>query len=228
MTEEWKKINGFEYYISNKGKVKNSDGYIKKLSTDKDGYKTVTLWSNGKSYFKRINRLVAEAFIPNPCNLPVVNHKNEIKSDNNVQNLEWCTTKYNNEYSKCRKVIQLDFNGKIVNKWSSIKNAADSLNLSSSHIFDCCSKKEHCHTYGGFQWIYDDNYDENNNYAITPIQKNRNRPILQFDANGVFIREYKNIRDIPNVTRSDKSTIAKICNNQGRNKTCKGFIYKWK
>ena len=105
MIEEWRPIEGYEglYEVSNTGRVRSVDRFYyrlhkgKVLSPTKDryGYLTVTLNCNGKSKTIKIHRLVAQAFLPNPDNLPQVNHKDEDKTNNNVDNLEWCTAKYN-------------------------------------------------------------------------------------------------------------------------------------
>lgn len=108
--EEWKRINVFDkiFEVSSLGRVRSVDtikistlrgtiytyprnGKIRKLSTDKRGYSRISV--NDKTV--RIHRLVAEAFHPNPNNLPQVNHINGIKSDNRSVNLEWCTNEYN-------------------------------------------------------------------------------------------------------------------------------------
>ena len=98
--EEWKVIEEFpRYSISNYGRVKNNEtNYILVGGHDRDGYNQVTLCYNGTQYNRRICRLVAIAFLENPNNLPFVNHKDEDKSNDNVNNLEWCTVKYNNNY----------------------------------------------------------------------------------------------------------------------------------
>lgn len=115
--EIFKQIDGFEgYEISNIGRVKTLDrilirksklgldfeyrmkGRFLKLKTDKDGYKNVTIFANKKEYTFKVHRLVAMAFLPNPENLPIVNHKNMKVDDNRVENLEWCTYSYNNSY----------------------------------------------------------------------------------------------------------------------------------
>ena len=122
MCEEWRTIKDYEglYEISNMGRVKSLPkcaftsnpyftGYrhtkekILKGGTTKLGYKTVTLRKNGKGKFIYIHRLVAEAFIPNPNDLPEVNHKDENPANNCVDNLEWCTHIYNGNYGTVKK-----------------------------------------------------------------------------------------------------------------------------
>ena len=115
MTEEiWRPIEGYEglYEVSSYGRVRSLDKYVKcdyekyrlhkgkvlSPGKDKDGYLSVVLSCNGKLHLKKIHRLVAEAFIPNPDNLPQVNHKDEDKTNNRVDNLEWCNRKYNCNY----------------------------------------------------------------------------------------------------------------------------------
>lgn len=115
MKEEWRDIAGFEglYQISNLGNVKSFDridslgrlriGIKRKLIDDKDGYQLVSLHKDGKVFMKKVHRLVAEAFLPNPDNLPFVNHKDENKKNNCVDNLEFCTAKYNVNYGSALK-----------------------------------------------------------------------------------------------------------------------------
>lgn len=99
MKENWKKINDYpNYEISNLGNVKNAKGKILKHRINKGGYLDINLYKDGKSKSYLIHRLVAEAFIDNPNNLPQVNHKDENRQNNSVENLEWCDSKYNNNY----------------------------------------------------------------------------------------------------------------------------------
>ena len=101
--ETWKRIDWIDgispiYEVSNYGAVR-TDKCIKKAQTDKDGYKRVMLY--GQKPFKKyvpVHRLVAIAFVPNPNNYDQVNHKDENKTNNAVDNLEWCDCKYNNNY----------------------------------------------------------------------------------------------------------------------------------
>lgn len=177
MKEIWKDVVGYEglYQVSNTGKVKSLDRYekcgnfkrfrkgkIMKLSIDIYGYTKIQLCKKGKSKWFQIHRLVAEAFTQNPNNYPCVNHKNEIKDDNRVENLEWCTVKYNNNFNGRQEriavkrqviVLQIDKNtNEIIKEWSSITEAEKQLGLSSGHICLCCKGKRN--TCGGYKWKY--------------------------------------------------------------------------
>lgn len=101
--EIWKDIKNYEglYKISNMGNVYSciTNKLLKPSKNTHTKHLGVILRKNGKSKRFQIHRLVAEAFIPNPYNLPQVNHINEIQDDNRWFNLEWCTHQYNNKYS---------------------------------------------------------------------------------------------------------------------------------
>ena len=90
--EEWKEVgDGFDYSVSNSGRVRRNGSPRDKAVRDRMGYLTVDLYKNGKRSTKRVNRLVAGAFIPNPDNKPEVNHKDGNRHNNTVSNLEWAT-----------------------------------------------------------------------------------------------------------------------------------------
>lgn len=99
--EIWKPVEGFEglYEISNLGRVKSlSRKKILKPMKDKKGYLQVGLWRDGKRKAFLVHRLVTSAFIPNPEGFEQVNHRDEVKTNNCVSNLEWCDAKYNANY----------------------------------------------------------------------------------------------------------------------------------
>lgn len=110
MKEFWRDIEEYEgmYRISNFGRVKsfyNGKEIIRKLCSRKNGYMAITLKKNNKSKSFLIHRLVAIAFILNPLGLPQVNHKDEDKVNNRVDNLEWCDAKYNMNYNDLHERI---------------------------------------------------------------------------------------------------------------------------
>ena len=122
MEEIWKDVKDYEgcYQISNYGRVKSIErvdfvnnrwgtitqrlikGRVLKPILNQDGYFIYSLHKDGKSKNVFAHRLVAEAFIPNTNNYPVINHKSEIKTENFVENLEWCTRQYNTNYGTAR------------------------------------------------------------------------------------------------------------------------------
>lgn len=181
MKEIWKDIKGFEgfYQISNFGRVKSLDRFVNgnhincdyqfvkgkmlKLRKNRCGYWVVMLRKNRAFKTVLVHRLVAEAFIPNPNNLPYINHKDENPANSVVTNLEWCTAKYNLEYSnvaeriqktKFRKVIQFDMNMNEIRRWNSLKEAAAFINRAQQNISRCCRGK--CDSCGGYKWRYED------------------------------------------------------------------------
>lgn len=150
--ENWKEIKGYEglYQISDTGRVKSLHNYrggnsILKPRLKK-GYYTIGLRKNNVRKWYLISRLVADAFIPNPNNLPQVNHKDENKLNNNVDNLEWCSVLYNNVYgtrinraiSKTSKpVARYTLDGTYIDKYSSLSEASRIHNISAGGISSC-------------------------------------------------------------------------------------------
>ena len=172
MNEIWKDIKGYEgkYQISNTGHVKSLDfnhtgkEKILKEKINSKGYHFVTLYKDDKQYYPRIHRLVAETFIPNPDNLPQVNHINGDKNDNSIENLEWCTGLENMRHafenglndgrSTIRAVEQLDLEGNVLNKFEAIADAGRFLGIKgkpSSISSVCTGKRKKAY---GFKWRY--------------------------------------------------------------------------
>lgn len=161
--EEWKDIKGYEglYQVSNEGKIKGvKRNIIRKVSDNGYGYYVVLLSNNGKKIAHYVHRLVAEAFIPNPDNLPQVNHKNEVKTLNTVENLEWCDAKYNMNYGTARsrtsekqmkKVYQYTNDNKLVKIWDGL-NSTKQFGYDPSCISCCCNGSRKTHK--GYKWYY--------------------------------------------------------------------------
>lgn len=181
--EIWKDIKGYEgcYQISTWGRVRSLDRFIKcKLSHtgrcikkgkllsigyNKDGYIQYFLSKNSCTKTNLVHRLVAEAFVPNPNNFPEVNHKDEDKTNNRVDNLEWCTREYNVNYGtmiervkkantngKCSKILyQYNLNGNLIKVWPSVSEAGRN-GFNRTAILNVCSGLSQTHK--KFIWSY--------------------------------------------------------------------------
>lgn len=166
-TEIWKDIAGFEgyYQVSNLGRVRSLDRYVNskhgkrlskgkiiKLSLNGDGYYFLTLSKGHIATPARVNRLVAEAFIENPEGLPVINHIDRNKQNNQVENLEWCSVEYNTRYSTAKAIQQYDTQGNFIKEWDAISDAHRELGINLSNIAQCC--RGFRATAGGYIWRY--------------------------------------------------------------------------
>ena len=176
--ELWKDVKNYEglYQVSTLGRIRSLDKYIdvkisnvdkvlrrgKILKPDygKNGYLTVILCKNGKKTRFLVHRLVAKAFIENSYNLPQVNHKDEDKTNNKVENLEWCTDDYNRHYGtaikrsvekRSKKVYQYDLQGNLIKIWIST-NEAGRNGYEAKNISACCLGKRKTHK--GYIWSY--------------------------------------------------------------------------
>ena len=177
MKEEYRDIKGFEglYQVSNLGNVKSLNyrrtgkEEILKAGDNGDGYLQVVLCKGGKDKTCTVHRLVAEAFLENTNNLPEVNHKDEDKTNNNVQNLEWCSSKYNcNHGTRNRRVAEANTNNPkssiaviciskisgLITEFPSTAEAERITGIDHSNIAKCCNgKRKSC---GGYYWMYKD------------------------------------------------------------------------
>lgn len=175
-SEIWKTIDGYDgkYQISSHGRVKslfrvNQYGtYYKehflKPSLHEQGYLYVILSKNNNSQKHYIHRLVANAFISNIEKLPEVNHINEIKNDNRVENLEWCTSKYNSNYGTkidrhkkliSKPVIQETLDGDFVRRFNSATEAEKEIGYNATYISAVChGKRKHAY---GYKFYFENN-----------------------------------------------------------------------
>lgn len=192
--EIWIKISSIplykefkKYSVSSLGRVRNDElMIIFSGGHDKDGYPKVCLTTKDKneiSYSKHIvvHRLVALAFIPNPDNLPQVNHKDEDKTNNCVENLEWCTAKYNSSYGnrtknmansqrgqlrpsvrgskngRSREIVQLTLDLKFIKSYGCSSQTKE-FGFNPTCVNDCCRKVQKTHK--GYKWMYKEDYYE--------------------------------------------------------------------
>lgn len=173
--EEWRDIAGYEgiYQVSNLGRIKSLGNdksrkeKILKPVNNSDGYPQVTLYKNRKREQVSVHRLVADTFIQNPDNLPQVNHKDENTKNNRVDNLEWCTPKYNSNYgTHNERIAKSLINRKGRSKpilcvetgviFQSAMEAERHTGANSHHITKCCRGKYGYKTSGGYHWKYCD------------------------------------------------------------------------
>ena len=180
MNEEWKDIPGYEgrYQVSNLGRVKSlarvcnvgqhSAAYhlpekIMRPKVRKSGYSLVSLNKDGVAKDEYIHRLVAQSFIPNEGGLPYINHKDENPRNNRVDNLEWCTPKYNANYNGANirgglnrrvAIVQKTLDGEFVREWDSALTACKEFGRKkATNIFNALVSHGKKTAYG-YKWYY--------------------------------------------------------------------------
>lgn len=160
-TEIWKNVVGYEgyYEVSSMGRVRNFETKHVLKHFLCSGYPRVGLRRENKKNGMYIHRLVATAFIPNPNNYPQVNHRDETRHNNNVENLEWCTCQYNLAYGTARErmtlkrsmpILQKTKDGKIVKAYQSSRQAERETGISNRIIRNCVNGNRKFA--GGYIW----------------------------------------------------------------------------
>lgn len=245
--EIWKDIEGYEglYQVSSYGRIRSLDrrcfstyggktlsgscfriGKQLKLTLRK-GYYSCHLSKNNTRKRLSVHRLVALAFIPNPHNLPIINHKDENPKNNHFSNLEWCDHKYNNNYGclknrrkqiiieihkrLSKEVIQFDFNGNIIRKYESAREVRK---ITGYYVSNCCNRQS---TAYGFIWRYAKGLKKKETIIKTGI--------LQYSINGDYIRRYDNVSEASEITHISESYIRNVLG--GFCDKAKGMIFKY-
>lgn len=259
--EVWKYIPGFEnnYMASNLGRIKSlerDDVYYRSdykttcvrhrkakilhLGHDKDGYYGCIPCLNGKRFMKKVHKLIALTFIPNPNNFLCINHKNEVKTDNRVVNLEWCTALYNLKYGtaleraalhninnplRSKTIYQYDLDGKFVNHFPSISEASRKTGINSSKIGYACKKRGIA---GDYIWSFR-NKPSDIKVIISHIKNRRSgsKRVTQFSKEGVYVREYKSAKEAERITGIKSQAISACCKNYRGIVSAGGFVWRF-
>lgn len=219
------------YSVSKSGKVRNDETQTLLSLSLQQGYCHVTLAIDKKGRRFRVHRLVATAFIPNPDNKPYVNHIDGNRSNNNVENLEWCTPSENTQHAirtglrkktRARPIIQYSLSGEEMLTFNSATEAARELNLQQSKITACC-QRERLST-GDFQWRYADNPIKDIKPLIDRGGYKPSKKVAQMDDEGNIIQIFPSYTQAATAVDGSFSAIAKVCN--GQNIHHKGFRWK--
>lgn len=231
--EIWKDVPNYEglYMVSNKGRIKSLsviDSFGKQTperimngSFPKIGYHFVTLTKNKKRIRCGVHTIVARAFIQNPNNLPMVNHKDENKLNNCVENLEWCSARDNLMHNDGhirrgkkmkRPILQCTSGGEIIMEYEDVGHAEMATGLSSTSILRRCNGVYNT-PLGGYYWKY-----KNEN-------EKTQKPVLQYDLEGNFIARFKNSAEAARKTNSVSNSIRSCC--KGIQKTTHGYIWRY-
>lgn len=254
-TEEWRDIPGYEgyYKVSNKGRIysiprigANGHKYGGSLCAITSRYQTylgACLCKDGKQRTYSVHRLVAIAFIPNPENLPIVNHKDENPMNNNVENLEWCDQKYNAGYGTAiaRRVIkqripiyQMTANGEIVKRFESMTRASLELGISMSVLTCACQGRNMLAA--GYRWRY---ADDRLHQKYVDIRKERELKynsylnsehcslkicVSQYTVKGEYIATYPSIKKASEATNIPNQRISEVC--RGVRETAGGYVWR--
>lgn len=250
--EVWAKTPFENYLVSNYGRVKslahtttikrNGKIYkvdfktrIVKLANNK-GYWFYNFSQNGKHSLARIHRLVGMAFVENPYNYPLINHKDENKGNNVFTNIEWCNENYNTNYGtankrrshsitetlqdKSKTICQYNLKGELVRQYKGAKQIMEA-GFHNSCVYKCCNHKSVIHK--GFVWRFDDEpFSIDGDYT-------RKRPpcqVMQLDLEGKLIKTHESLTKagkLFNKSGAGRTAIKFCC--EGINKTAYG--YKW-
>lgn len=226
-----------EYEISNYGRLWSvREKLFNQFSYGEYGHLQVVLSINNITKGIGVHVLVANAFIPNPENKPIVHHKDGNPENNHIENLMWVTPeehalihqfwKYAIEVTS-KTVYQYSLDGNYVGQYKSTAEAAKSVNGTQSNISECCLGSQY--TAYGYQWSYE------KHKSITPIEtfdkrrwKNRAKPVCQYSTDGTFIAEYVSAAEAGRITNIESSNIRNCCRGRKDYKRAGGFIWKYK
>lgn len=242
MYEEFRDVVGYEglYKVSNLGNVYSC--YTNRMlspGTTLDGYMYVGLRKNKQRTNHFIHRLVAQAFISNPDNLPIINHIDENPKNNCVSNLEWCNYIYNATYNDAhikrglamsKHVYAYNNNCELVYEFDSARKAAKELCVSSGRICTCCNSNNII--YKNMVWSYFELSKEEVlrrfEIGMKTVKNNIgvSKKVNQLDLDRNFICSYPSVGETSRKTGIASSSISRVCT--GKQKQTHGFIFEYK
>jgi hypothetical protein len=226
----WRDVVGYEglYQVSIDGEVKNvKTGRILRPCKSHKGYLLTYLYKDGKGKGYSVHRLVARAWIPNPDNLPQVNHINEDKTDNRVENLEWVTAKENVNWATgieraaktkrgvyniktSKPVYQYTLDGQFIKEYPSTHEVERQTGFSHTNISACCLGKYGRKTAYGYKWCY--KYEE-------PVKS-----IIALDKQGRIVHVFPSTMEAGR-NGFNQSCVSACC--IGKQKTHKGLFWRY-
>lgn len=230
MKETWRPVVGYESYykVSSYGRIYSTRlRRVLRGGCRPNGYMYFGAFADGGRKNVQIHRAVAEAFIPNPRNLPFVNHKDENPQNNRVDNLEWCTCLYNANYgtAKLRTAVQLakpitvyDQDGNYIDSYLSVADVAKQFGVSTGNVVDCC--KNRIAITHGFIFAYDFLSPEELKSRIEKHGRNVvgrwvGKMVNQYTQQGELIATYPSIRMASKATGFSVTSLRRCCNKGG-------------
>lgn len=231
------------YEVSNLGRVRSIDrvGYDGRSLKGRilrpcvaHRYLSIVLCIDGVGHTKSVHKLVAIAFIKNPNNLPMINHKDEISTNNFASNLEWCTSRYNNVYgSRIRRIVearaypirQYSYYGELIQEFACTSDAAKVVGCSAGNLRDCCTGviNRAC----GFIWRYSqsDELFELSQSERLLIISNCVLGIRQYDKDYNFVSEYAGVKLAERISGFNRDSIRRCCKRTQQ--TVGGYIWRY-
>ena len=255
--EIWRPIQGYEglYEVSSYGRVYSLERYVKSkrgwskkikprimkcVPTTYD-YFSVSLKKDSNTYFANIHVLVGRAFIHNPYNLPQINHKDENKHNNIVNNLEWCDCEYNNNYGtrmqrirdsqmndkqKSKPVLQYSEDNVFIKEYPSISEANRVTGISECGIAGVCKKKKNHFTAGNYKWKFKDDQTPISDFP-KPKLIIKVKAVHQFTKDGKYVSSFKSAKAAYHATGVWSGSILRCAKGERYTKSAGGYIWKF-
>ena len=226
MKELWKPVVGFEHYsISSSGRLRNPFGKLMHFGVNCNGYLTAKLYPYGGGNPKQLfcHRMVAQAFINNPLNLPQVNHIDHNKRNNCLCNLEWCDNQYNQRYSHAIPITQYDINGNFIKQWDAISDASKILNIPTTNISKCC--KGQIFTINGFIFLYDTDNIADRLLLISGKYKCKCKKVCSYNLEGTLLNSFSSVNEAASYYKASPKSIIDCC--KGNKLSNNNIIFKY-